>query len=583
MFSFRKPRAKIINMPLLRFLISIAFVLKVAAAVGQKFPDAGELPPVGYKGKVFQLSQDFPSSLILEKEQPWMKIDYKKEPLKYVLTVYEYILAGNAECDWVVQNNKVRKWYHVPWMHWNDPKDGLISREFINGLTRERDSKPNELSPLQYDFKQNWAIGFYNSAGGYTIGQVWKDPNNPDPGKARFPIGTVCGKLLFTETDTITAPYLKFAPVCNANIHVSVNEKNKKAIKQMRLLQFDIAVRDPRANNETGWVFGTLIYDGNSPSPNPWLRMVPAGAMWGNDVGITPDNVANGKKLNESFVNPVVRHKFKFGWAGRLNGPVDNPSSSCVSCHSTAQYPMLSSQSPSDNATAAERLHWFRKQVKSGETFTIGAASLDYSMQLAIGIEHFYLYKIINHVDTSSAIWKKRLLRFIEGGYIYIFILILLSFFIISKKASAQFRLNPFLNMDLLVLILRLGIGAMFMVHGFSKISGGPATWMRLGQTVANMGIYFYPQWWGFIAAFAEFGGGFLMLSGLFFRPATFMMIIQMTVAFVKHKTSGDSIETASHAIELWFVCLFLFMIGPGKFSIDSKIFGINKTINKTG
>ena len=569
-------------MSLLRFLFSLAFISTVCIATAQKFPDASELPPAGYSGKVFKLSQDFPTSIVLDKEQPWLTIDFKKEPLRYVEEVYKYILEGNIECDWVVQNNAVRKWYHVPWMHWNDPKNGHISREFVNGFTRERDSRPYELSPMQHDFKQNWAIGFYNAAGAFTIGEVWNDPNHPDASKAKFPIGTVCGKLLFTETDTIAAPYLKGAPVCNANIHVSVNEKRKKAIRQMRLLQFDIAVRDPRANNETGWVFGTLIYDGNLPSSDPWLRMVPAGAIWGNDAGITPDDIANGKKLKESFVNPVIRHNFKFGWAGRLNGPVDNPGSSCVSCHSTAQYPMLSSQSPGENASTPERIHWFRKTVKSGETFTNGATSLDYSMQLAIGIEHFYMYRTLNRVDGASGVWKSRISRFIQGGYIYILILVLLSFLIISKKTNAKFRLHPFVNLDLLLFILRLGIGAMFMVHGYNKISGGPATWMRLGQSIANMGIYFYPQWWGFLASFAEFGGGFLMLTGFFFRPVTLMMTIHLTVAMVKHKMAGDSLESASHAVELWFVCLFLFLVGPGKHSLDKKIFSSEKSLNKT-
>ena len=548
-------------------------------AFAQKFQSSLEHPSGNYSGKIFEISQDYPKNVVAETNQPWMKIDFRKEPLKYVETVYEYILEGNIECDWVIQHNKVRHWYHVPWMEWNDPKDGILGREFINGLTRERDSKPYELSPAQTDFKQNWAIGIYNAAGGFVIGQVWHDTNNPDVTKAKFPFGTVCGKLLFTEADTISEPYLKGSPIWMANIHVNVNEKTKKTIKPLQLLQFDIAVRDPRANDEAGWVFGTLIYDSASPSSDPWHRMIPAGLMWGNDNNITPADIKNGSTLKQSFINPFFKDKFKFGWAGRVNGPVDNPQSSCISCHSTAQYPMLSNQAPDDKATVAESLHWFRKTIKSGESFTNGAVSLDYSMQLAKGIERFYMYKALITAGESNNKWKNKMLRFIDGGYIYIMLLVFIFLFLITKYSNEKFRSQPFLSIDTIILLLRIGIGIMFMVHGFAKISGGPSHWVKLGQTMANTAIYFYPEFWGFLASFAEFFGGFLLLSGLFFRPVMLMLCIHITIACLKHYKSGDTIEAASHAIEMWFVFLCLLFIGPGKYSLDNKFFNKPKII----
>lgn len=75
--------------------------------------------------------------------------------------------------------------------------------------------------------------------------------------------------------------------------------------------------------------------------------MVPVGLMWGNDPGVTPAMVSGGTKLNESFINPdVVPLMTHFGWAGRLNVPVDNRLSSCLSCHSTAQSPQGSGLLP---------------------------------------------------------------------------------------------------------------------------------------------------------------------------------------------------------------------------------------------
>ncbi len=556
---------------------TVVFSFLCMLAKGQ-FPDAGENPPPGWTGKVFKLSQDFPQSPDKATEMPWLKVDFKKDPLKYVQVVYEYILEGNTECDWVVQNNKVRKWYHVPWMHWRDPRDGTLAREFINGLTRERDSKPYEQSPDQHDFVQNWAIGIYNAAGGYVVGQVWKDPQHPDPTLSNFPEGTVCGKLLFTDADTISVPYLKDAPKWMANIHTSVNEKFKKHVVSMYLLQFDIAVRDSRADDGSGWVMGTLIYNGDLPGDNPWLKMQPAGLSWGNDAGITPELVKHGEPLKQNFINPLLKDKFKFGWAGRLNGPVDNPNSGCISCHGTAQFPMISSQSPSDVASTAERMHWFRETIKTGESFSAGSVSMHYSMQLAISMENFYIYHKLHPEGGKVKSWVERLNKFISGYYVLIFLFILLSFWFGMRKVSVFNQDAPILTPDKALLILRLGIGLMFMLHGFPKLMGGPPAWTRLGQSMANFGIYFYPAGWGFLAAFAEFGGGLLMLTGLFFRPAMIMMCIHMSVACYKHYSSGDSIESASHALEALITFLFLLLSGPGKYALDRKFFKSGKS-----
>ena len=81
---------------------------------------------------------------------PWLAIDFRAQPAAYLKAVFDYVLEGNGEVDWVVQNNRVRTWYHTPWMH-NGPK----GREFVRGLTRERTtprpatSGAGELGPLQ--------------------------------------------------------------------------------------------------------------------------------------------------------------------------------------------------------------------------------------------------------------------------------------------------------------------------------------------------------------------------------------------------------------------------------------------------
>lgn len=552
----------------------IVILIGTIKSYSQSFPDSYDTIPVGYTGRVFKLSQSYPKALPASETQPWLKIDFKIHPLEYLQCVYEYVLEGNVESDWIPQNNAIRKWYHTPWMHWNNNPDGIVTgrREFISGLTRERDSRPHELHENQYNSMQNWAIGMYNPAGGYIIGQVWKNPQHPNPSAAHFPYGTVAAKLLYTEADSTTVPYLNGAPEREAYVYPNASETKQRVIKKLRLLQFDIAVRDARADDASGWVFGTYVYDGSIENADPWQRMLPVGISWGNDAGVTPANVA-GSGLHQTFINPKTKAMLKLGWAGRLNGPVDNPNSSCISCHSTAAYPMLRETNPDDNMSEAERLHWFNKNVHTREAALNGTISLDFSLQLSTGIKNFYEWKKVHSKQSSSQrLWSKIYMVLQNQMWIPLLLLIV-TFFIIGKYKPGFFSYENKSMLPVALLILRISIGILFIVHGYPKLMNGPAGWVRLGQSMANFDIYSYPMVWGFMAAIAEFAGGLLLVLGFWFKPACIFLIITMCVASLKHISAGDSFSSASHAFELLFVFIFLLMIGAGRYSLDAIIY----------
>jgi putative oxidoreductase len=130
---------------------------------------------------------------------------------------------------------------------------------------------------------------------------------------------------------------------------------------------------------------------------------------------------------------------------------------------------------------------------------------------------------------------------------------------------------------DLGLLILRLGIGLMFIYRGWPKIDGGAEMWKGLGSAMGNLGINFLPEFWGLMSAVTEFGGGALFALGLFFRPVALLMAINMAVATVFHFHNGDNLMTASHAIEMGVVFISVFLIGPGKLSIDEIFFSKKK------
>jgi len=125
---------------------------------------------------------------------------------------------------------------------------------------------------------------------------------------------------------------------------------------------------------------------------------------------------------------------------------------------------------------------------------------------------------------------------------------------------------------DFGLLVLRLGIGGMFIFYGWPMLMGGPDMWERLGGATAAIGINFAPTVFGFIAAVTEFGGGICLILGLFLRPVCFLLMITMVVAAAMHMTNGDGIKVASHAIEDGILFFSLIFIGPGQLSLDQQL-----------
>ena len=125
---------------------------------------------------------------------------------------------------------------------------------------------------------------------------------------------------------------------------------------------------------------------------------------------------------------------------------------------------------------------------------------------------------------------------------------------------------------DLGLLILRIGIGLMFILHGWPKLTGGPEKWEQIGKTMEIVGITFVPVFWGFMAAFAEVIGGALIMLGLFYKLACILLAITMLVATIRHATAGDGFGGYSHSLEAAILFFSLIFIGPGKYSLDKAI-----------
>src|SRR5262245_13361627 len=120
------------------------------------------------------------------------------------------------------------------------------------------------------------------------------------------------------------------------------------------------------------------------------------------------------------------------------------------------------------------------------------------------------------------------------------------------------------------LLLLRIVVGAAFVLHGWPKIQN-PFGWM--GDAL--------PGILQSLAAVAEFGGGIALLLGLLTRPAALGLAVTMAVAAgTYHIPKGDPFvpKPGGAGWELaavYFACSVLFLLkGPGWFSLDRLLFG---------
>ena len=130
-------------------------------------------------------------------------------------------------------------------------------------------------------------------------------------------------------------------------------------------------------------------------------------------------------------------------------------------------------------------------------------------------------------------------------------------------------KLGNYKNFGLL--IVRVGLGIMFIFHGYPLLLGGVSKWEQLGSSTKYVGIHFLPLAWGFLCAATETFGGFLLILGLAFRPACLLLLITMVVAALSHFGRGEGLTGASNAIEDATMFAGLLFLGPGRYSVDKK------------
>ena len=127
-------------------------------------------------------------------------------------------------------------------------------------------------------------------------------------------------------------------------------------------------------------------------------------------------------------------------------------------------------------------------------------------------------------------------------------------------------RTDP-LNADLAALALRLIIGGLFIYHGCQKIEGYDKI-LPMFTDIIGIGAKLSFN----LVIFAEFFCGLLVTIGLFTRLAILPIMFSMGVAFfIAH--AKDSFTIKELAFSFFVLCIPVFILGSGKYSVDRLIF----------
>ncbi|MEO0403170.1 MAG: hypothetical protein AAF214_12410, partial [Pseudomonadota bacterium] len=355
----------------------------------------------------------------------------------YMLALKDHITPSfstivNAPETW---DPVAANWYDLVWSgaakdspaNPTDGREALMNTytgQIVHNTTFSAPNRPKS------EFVQNHAVMYYNDRAATMLGRVWADLYDADLSALVFPEGSIVIKGEATTPSieewpqvlTNAATWKVFRPTTEDQGNNVANAEPQ--VVEAHPLQLSIKVKDTTASPETGWVYMAFVYDTNSPGVTAWDRFVPLGAMWGNDPEYNrdPNGLPAGKELTETWLNPNAPGFAldTLGWGGRMAGPMDVATrqgvittsgkqfdqkdigaSSCISCHSAAEFPFTSNLYPSPNRAfprngepfllydpgSKEWAAWFENRPPA-QTMNQGrgTASTDYDMAIMFAL-----------------------------------------------------------------------------------------------------------------------------------------------------------------------------------------------------
>ena len=128
----------------------------------------------------------------------------------------------------------------------------------------------------------------------------------------------------------------------------------------------------------------------------------------------------------------------------------------------------------------------------------------------------------------------------------------------------------------LALLLLRIGVGAVFMDNGYPKFWG-----RRLEHIDEFVHVAHLPAYFVYIAGALELGGGALLVAGLFTRVLGLLLAGEMAVALWRDEKIFQhplALDQYGLALVLGVGAFALATFGAGSISLDRVLFGKGKS-----
>jgi putative oxidoreductase len=125
-------------------------------------------------------------------------------------------------------------------------------------------------------------------------------------------------------------------------------------------------------------------------------------------------------------------------------------------------------------------------------------------------------------------------------------------------------------NTDYAALVLRIGLGAMFLAHGLLKLLV-----FTLPGTIGFFEQVGFPGWTAYIVTFAEIGGGLFLISGVAVRVVSIALIPVLLGATLVHFGSGWVFSNPNGGWEypafLTLAAIVQALLGPGAYALQHR------------
>jgi len=125
---------------------------------------------------------------------------------------------------------------------------------------------------------------------------------------------------------------------------------------------------------------------------------------------------------------------------------------------------------------------------------------------------------------------------------------------------------NTIKNADLALLFIRIGIGVVFIVAGWGKLTGIEGVQGFFGDVGIPMAGLM-----AWIVAIIEFFGGIMVLTGLYPRVPALLLGIIMIVAIITVKME-QGFGSMRVDLLLLLMSVAIYLTGSGKYSIDNLL-----------